>query len=268
MKQLKGFLLTAVTALSMTASTIGFTAGGNVDLESAPIDLSDKESLRNGARYFMNYCHSCHALGLSRYNRTATDMGIVMDADQAVADGISPDQAALLVDANAKVVTDTMIFTRDEEGKPSKIGGLMENAMPAKDAAVWFGAAPPDLSLVGRSRGGDWIYTYLKGFYLDPSKPTGMNNKVFKDVAMPHVLWKLQGLQKKDSEGYLYVDQPGTMSEEEYDKVAGDLANFLVYVGEPAKLHRTQYGIFVMIFLLIFFVLAYMLKKEYWKDVH
>ncbi len=254
--------------LVFMVSSSSFAAGSNVHLESAPIDLHDKESLRNGARYFMNYCHSCHALGLSRYSRMAADMGIPVDADQAMAEGMEADQAAAVADANSKAVTQNLIFTKDEKGQPVKIGSLMTNAMPEKDAAAWFGAAPPDLSLTGRLRGGDWIYSYLKGFYLDPNKPTGVNNTVFPDVAMPHILWELQGFQELSKDGALKLAEKGSMTPLEYDRVVGDITNFLVYVSEPIQLHRYRYGMIAMVILLIFTVLAYLLKKEYWKDVH
>jgi ubiquinol-cytochrome c reductase cytochrome c1 subunit len=163
----------------------------------------------------------------------------------------------------------------------AKVGDLMHNAMEKEDAKRWFGVAPPDLSVVSRSRGVDWIYTYLRSFYRDESRPWGVNNAVFKDVAMPHVLWELQGLQEAqyedfvDEEGVkreiisdLVIAEPGKMSEAEFDAAVRDLVNFLHYMGEPTKQTRLQLGKWVLLYLAIFFVIVFLLKKEYWKEVH
>jgi ubiquinol-cytochrome c reductase cytochrome c1 subunit len=152
----------------------------------------------------------------------------------------------------------------------------MHSAMNAHDAEKWFGTTPPDLSLIARSRGADWLYSYLRSFYTDPSKPLGVNNSVFPDVGMPNVFWQLQGSQSavvQKVEGHdvitdLKLDQPGQMSPKEFDKMVNDLVNFLVYVGEPVQLERQQMGKYVLFFILMFIALAYLLKKEYWKDVH
>ena len=225
-----------------------FAAGGTAHVDDVDIDLSDKASLQSGARLFVNYCLSCHSAKFMRYNRMADDLEIPYE-----------------------VVEESMMFATD------RIGGLMTTTMPADDAKVWFGKAPPDLSLIARSRGPEWLYTYLRSFYLDETSPSGWNNVLFEKVAMPHVLYGLQGARKavfvKDENGVDKFDhyemvKAGSMNEEEYDKAMRDLTNFLVYVGEPAKLVRYKLGVYVLIFLAVFFVFAYLLKKEYWKDVH
>lgn len=244
--------------------------GHGVATQHADIDLHDKASLQNGAKYYMNYCMGCHSLKFSRYNRMAEDMGL-NEANDFTADEV----AALL--------KENMIFTRDEEGNQDKVGSLMKNAYSSKAASEAFGTAVPDLSLVGRSRGTDWIYSYLKGFYTDPSRPMGVNNTIFKDVGMPNVLWELQGTQELDhaddhgdsddhgghgAKAKLKLTKPGKMSEAEFDKVALDITNFLTYVSEPAQLSRYTIGVFVLLFLLILWGLSYLLSREYWKDIH
>ena len=149
-----------------------------------------------------------------------------------------------------------------------KTGDHITNTMPKKEAASWFGTAPPDLTLEARLRSPDWIYTYLRSFYMDESRPFGVNNKVFKDVGMPHVLQGLQGVSSIDEHGNISPAMGGSLTTEEYDIVVRDLTNFLEYVGEPSKLERESLGFKVLIFLFIFFIIAYFLKKEYWKDVH
>ncbi len=222
---------------------VAFPAGGGVHLDTAPVDLSDKESLKNGAHIFMHYCLSCHSARFMRYKRMADDLGM---SDQEV--------------------LDTLVLTG------AKIHDTMEIAMPAEEAARWFGTTPPDLSVISRSRGPDWLYTYLRGFYIDESRPMGVNNVVFKDVGMPHVLAGLQGDQRLKGEGHTMADLEavgnGSLTPAEYDKAVGDLVNFLAYVGEPAKAYRMTLGWYVLGFLLILLVLTYRLKKEYWKDVH
>ncbi len=225
--------------------------GGGVHLDHAPVDLSDKESLKSGAKLFMDYCLSCHSAKYMRYKRMADDLGM---SDQEV--------------------LDNLVYTG------AKIHDTMEIAMPGSAAAAWFGTTPPDLSVISRSRGADWLYTYLRGFYVDQSRPMGVNNVVFKDVGMPHVLEGLQGKQQLKEEKInmayggekitevLVADGSGTMTPAEYDKAVGDLVNFLVYVGEPAKAYRETLGWYVLGFLLILLVVSYRLKKEYWKDVH
>jgi len=237
----KLFLL--ITLVSMPA----FAAVGE-NLDAVDIDMSDTASLQRGAGIFVNYCLSCHSAAYVRYNRMAEDLQIPED-----------------------VVKDNMMFTAD------RIGGLMKATMSPADAKKWFGTVPPDLSLVGRSRGPEWIYTYLRSFYLDDSTPTGWNNVLFKSVAMPHVLYSLQGSRraifKKDENDMVALDRfemvkPGSMNEEEFDSAVRDLTNFLVYISEPVQMIRYKLGVYVLIFLAIFLVFAYLLKKEYWKDVH
>jgi ubiquinol-cytochrome c reductase cytochrome c1 subunit len=238
-KLIIAFLLAAVPALGL--------ASGGVHLDDADIDLSDQASLQRGARLFVNYCLSCHSAKYQRFNRTARDLGLT-----------------------EQEVKENLMFVTD------KIGDTMEISMPAEDAAVWFGTAPPDLSVITRARGSDWIYTYLRSFYLDDSRPFGVNNVVFPDVGMPHVLWKLQGLQKavfQEHDGQKVFEKfeqvtPGSMSPEEFDGAMRDLTAFLTYVGEPIQMERRAMGKWVLLFIAVFFVLAYLLKKEYWKDVH
>lgn len=250
--------------------------GHGVATQHADIDVHDKASLQNGAKYYMNYCMGCHSLKFSRYNRMAEDMGLNEGS------GFSADEVNALLREN-------MIFTQDEDGKQTKVGALMKNAYSVKAATEAFGTAVPDLSLVGRSRGTDWIYSYLKGFYVDPSRPMGVNNTIFKDVGMPNVLWELQGTQEiehshgeakaddshgdghgsgHDSGPKLVITKPGKMSEAEFDKVALDITNFLTYVAEPAQLSRYTIGIFVLLFLLVLWGFAVLLSREYWKDIH
>jgi len=199
-----------------------FAAGSSVPLEDAKTDITDTASLQNGAKLFMNYCSGCHAISFMRYNRIGADLGLT-DED----------------------IKENLMFAGQ------KVGENIVTAMPEADAAAWFGGTPPDLSLVSRSKGTDWIYTYLKGFYADESRLFGVNNHVLENASMPDVLWSLK-------EG---------RSDDEFDKDVRDITNFLDYVGEPAKLIRGDLGKKVLLFLAILFVLSYLLKKEYWKDV-
>ena len=228
-----------------------FAASEGYPLDKANIDPTDNESLRRGATLFANYCFNCHSASLMRYNRIGKDLGY--------------DEAQL---------ESFFIFTG------AKVGDLMDNAMQPEDAKRWFGVVPPDLSVVSRSRGVDWIYTYLRSFYRDESRPWGVNNALFKDVAMPHVLWELQGLQAPQydvvtsDEGVkrkiitnLDLAEPGKMSKQEYDNAVRDIVNFLHYMGEPTKQTRLRLGKWVILYLAIFFVVVLLLKKEYWKDV-
>ena len=239
-------LLLAAAFLSVAAVPVAYSASSGVPNLDANVDLSDKVSLARGAKYYANFCMGCHSLEFSRYNRVAADLGME-EGD------IKP-----------------LIFTRDDDDNIHKPGALMVNALREKDAVRWFGIAPPDLTVIARARGGgDWLYSYLKGFYRDDSRPFGVNNLYFSNVGMPHVLEELQGVQALDkATNTLTVVEPGKMSVGEYDQVAKDLTNFLVYVGEPAQLHRTFYGILTLLFLLVLLVLAYLLKKEFWKDIH
>jgi len=229
-----------------------FAAGGHaIHLDDANIDLSDQEALQRGAKYFVNYCQNCHSAKYVRYKKMEEI-------------GLTEDQ-----------IKDNLMFVGDN------VRGPMTIAMSTDDAAAWFGAPPPDLTLTARLRGENWLYTYLRSFYLDPSRPFGVNNTVFPEVGMPHVLWQLQGWQKPvyeehtDAEGHtvktikgLELAQPGQMSPEEYDAAMRDLVTFLAWTGEPMKLERQRLGVWVLLFLAVFTVLAYFLKKAYWEDVH
>ena len=229
-------MLCSVTALVPFSA---IASGPSVHLDKANNDLSDKESLKKGFKTYINYCLGCHQLQYQRYSRTFNDLGI------EEADGIA-----------------NYMYTG------GKVGGHILNAMPKKEAASWFGSAPPDLTLEARFRSPDWIYTYLRSFHIDENRPFGVNNTVFKDVGMPHVLQDLQGVSTIDEHGKLSPAMGGTLTAEEYDDVVRDLTNFLEYVGEPNKLERKALGYWVLAFLFFFFILTYFLKKEYWKDVH
>jgi len=217
-------------------------------LDRAPIDPHDLVSLQAGARTFVNYCMGCHGAQFMRYNRL-TDLGLT-----------------------ELQIKDNLLFTAD------KVGATMKVAMSAKESKGWFGVAPPDLSVIARARGADWLYTYLRTFYRDPKTTTGWNNLVFPNVGMPHVLWTLQGEKalkevKREEGGREVVEyeltelSKGSQNTVQYDTTVRDLVNFLVYVGEPAATSRVRIGIVVLFVLGILFVLAYALKKEYWKDV-
>jgi ubiquinol-cytochrome c reductase cytochrome c1 subunit len=223
-------------------------AGGGVHLDKADIDLHNKQSLQRGAKVFVNYCLSCHSAQFQRYNRMARDIGLTDEQ-----------------------VIENLMFASD------KVGSTMTVAMSRADGKTWFGAPPPDLSLTARSRGVDWLYTYLRTFYVDETRPFGVNNVVFPSVGMPHVLWELQGVQKavykKDEHGNEVIDrleivEPGKLTPVEYDQTVRDLVGFLSYVSEPVQLERKALGVKVILFLLVLLVVAYLLKKEYWKDVH
>ena len=236
--------------LLLLAPVLAFANEGGVPLDKAPINLHDNQSLQRGAKVFVNYCLSCHSAAYMRYNRLQ-DIG--------------------LTEAEIK---DNLLLAGD------KVGDTMTIAMSKPDAKKWFGATPPDLTVIARARGADWLYTYLRGFYRDDTRPTGWNNTVFDKVGMPHVLYALQGEQvlhveeHKDAHGEMHevhkleLVKPGKLTKPEYDALVGDLVNYLQYMGEPAKNQRMQLGIMVLLFLAVFFVVAYYLKKEYWKDIH
>ncbi|MDH3354876.1 MAG: cytochrome c1 [Chromatiales bacterium] len=222
-------------------------SGGGVHLEKANVDISDQASLQRGAKTFMNYCLSCHSAAFQRYNRMGADLGLT-----------------------DKQVAANLMFASD------KVGDTMTAAMPAGEAKKWFGKSPPDLSVIARARGADWLFTYFNSFYADEKRPFGVNNTVFPDVGMPHVLVDLEGGLKKpvfktenhgghETKVITGFEPPVSV---EYEEITRDLTNFLVYVGEPAQLKRKQMGFWVLLFLGVFFVIAYMMKKEYWKDIH
>jgi ubiquinol-cytochrome c reductase cytochrome b subunit len=258
-------LIAALTVIPLKA--VGAESAydcGSMPCDEFSADPHDKASLQRGARWYMNYCFGCHSLKYSRYNRVAADLGIPED----------------LMEAN-------LIFDPEV-----KVGSLMENAMDEANAKVWFGATPPDLTLVSRARQPEWLYTYLRTFYRDDSRPYGVNNKVFKDVGMPHAMLELQGMQEcalgpvkaanggvkrdpltgedilEEPCGSFTVSAEGSMTPEEFDAAIYDLVNFLAYTAEPVAADRQRIGIFVLLFVALFFVFAWLLNREYWKDVH
>lgn len=247
-------ILLFITLIAGTAAWAAGEAGGGYTFTA---DLSDQQALQRGARTFVNYCLSCHSASYMRYNRMGKDLGI-------------PDT----------VLLQNFMFGTD------KVGDTMNVAMSKTDATAYFGVAPPDLSVTARARGAEWLYNYLMTFYLDPSKASGSNNLTFKDVAMPHVLWELQGWQQP-----VYVEEtgadglpvkhieklelvapptskPAIYQNESYEQTVSDLVNFMVYMGEPIKLQRYSFGIWVIVYLIFLLIILYFLKKEYWKDVH
>jgi ubiquinol-cytochrome c reductase cytochrome c1 subunit len=221
-------------------------------LDAANIQIEDREAIKRGAKTFVEYCLNCHSAALMRYSRIGQDLAMSDDE-----------------------VRSELIATG------AKVGSVMSVAIDEKDAKRWFGKAPPDLSVIARARGVDWLYSYLRSFYRDESRPWGVNNTVFKDVGMPHVLWELQGLQEpiieRDTDasgterdvitGFRLVES-GKLTPQEYDEFVRDLVTFIAYLGEPSKLQRLALGKWVLLFLAGFLVLVYLLKKEYWKDVH
>jgi ubiquinol-cytochrome c reductase cytochrome c1 subunit len=252
-----------LAGLALVAALSPFAAfaqhGGG--MPSAQIDLTDKAALQRGAALYMNYCSGCHSLGFQRYSRTAEDLGLT--------------QAEM---------EQNLIFS------DSKYGENINTGMQAADAEKWLGKAPPDLSVVARTKaeGADWIYNYLKSFYVDESRPTGWNNTVFKNANMPNVLWEMQGVQHALTEpkhgeeachqgefqgscisGFTIPEaQKGSLEPEQFDRAARDISAFLAYVGEPAALKRESLGVWVVLFLAFFTFLAWLLKSEYWRDVH
>jgi ubiquinol-cytochrome c reductase cytochrome c1 subunit len=239
MKNLMALLLLFILSFGVKASE-------GVELQEANIDLTDNDSLQRGAKHFVTYCLGCHSAKHMRYLRIALDLGV--------------DQKKML---------------KDIAPEGASIYDQLNTAMNKHDAEKWFGTQPPDLSLIARSRGANWLYSYLKSYYIDPKSPLGVNNTVFEDTAMPNPLWQLQGEQHAEIRKTIWgeytklvLEEPGTLSEKEFDLFVNDLVNFLVYVGEPVQLERQRIGKYVIAFLLMFVVLAYLLKKEYWKDVH
>ena len=268
---MKKWIVLIVMALLPVA---GFANEEGVELESANIDLSDNAAIQRGAKYFTNYCMGCHSAKYVRYK--------LMEK----------------VGLSESMIKDNLIF----DG--SKVGGLMKIAMPSEYAAGSFGAPAPDLTLEARRRGSDWVYSYLKSFYTDPSRPTGVNNKVFHNVGMPNILWELEGIKdpvykyevKEGTETVAEFDSEaeaeqmvtdkgegfhvekvvsgfskrtqGKLSDEEFDGVVRDITTYLTYIAEPVRLEREHMGVWVLLFLVVFTILAYLMKKEWWKDVH
>jgi ubiquinol-cytochrome c reductase cytochrome c1 subunit len=237
-------------AALLFAPVLAMASSAGLKLDTAPVDSTNLPSLQRGAQVFVNYCLNCHSANYMRYNRLK-DLGLT---DQQI--------------------KDNLMFAAE------KVGETMNVAMRPKDAASWFGAMPPDLTVIARSRGADWLYSYLRTFYRDPERPTGWNNLVFPSVGMPHVLYELQGMQSlkvehgTDAHGHhfetktLVLDKPGSLDKIHYDQLVGDLVNYLVYMGEPAGNSRVQIGLYVMMFLLVFILVTWLLKSAFWKDVH
>jgi ubiquinol-cytochrome c reductase cytochrome c1 subunit len=257
-----------ITLLILTLWPLSSMAAGGagVPLDKINIDLHNKASLQRGAQVYTNYCLGCHSAKYMRYERVAEDLGIPND-----------------------LMLENLVFASSP-----RIGDPMTNAMAVGDSSQWFGVAPPDLSLVARLRSPDWLYTYLRSFYADPSRPWGVNNKVFPDVGMPHVLEQLQGLPRKTCKqvpvytasgtikqdpltGDPYTEEncdiieaepgAGTLMPAEYDQLVYDLVNFLTYIAEPARLDRQRMGVWVLLFLAVLLVFSYLLKREYWKAI-
>ncbi len=261
-----------ICVAALLTSSVSWAAAGQGPLFTMNADVHHQKSLQRGAKVFMNYCLSCHAASYSRYNRVAADLGI-----------------------SELNMRENLIFT----GR--KFGDTMTVALTPEQGKEWFGAPPPDLSVKARARGADWIYSFLKSFYVDESATRGVNNLQFPGTSMPHVLWELQGLQElaplaeqthansgqeeaksgdkameeshKAGHGMKHASPfvmatPGKLTEEEYDSMVVDLVNFLVYMGEPVQLKRQGIGVAVLFFLAAFGILAYFMKRDYWKDIH
>ena len=255
---------TIATLLMAALPVFGFAAGGAYPLDKVDIDLTDKAAMQDGLKTFVNYCLGCHGMKFQRYERVATDLGI-----------------------SEEDMMENIVFT------DAKIGDHMRTSMTDDQAKKWFGVVPPDLTMVARVRGADWLYTYLRTFYADPSRPLGANNMVFPNVGMPNVLVALQGNQVIDCKQVPLIENgkkvfdpltgspiteescdelviekgPGSMSEQEFDETVKNLVTFLEYSANPVKLKSQRIGTYVLLFLAVFFVFAYLLKREYWKDV-
>lgn len=216
-------LIAVLLILCLPSVALAAGGGNNEHIVKAPINTSDKASLQKGAQIYVNNCLGCHSAQYMRYERVADDLGIPHD-----------------------VMLKNLVFTTD------RIGELMHSAMPEQFSKVWFGTVPPDLTLRARVRGADWVYSYLIGFYEDESRPWGVNNKVFPDVGMPHVLETMEN----------------ELSEDEFKERMADLTNFMVYMAEPIRAERESLGKKVLFFLFILLIPVYFLNREYWKDVH
>ena len=250
----------------LLAPTLALASGGELQMRSAQVDLQDKAALQRGASLYMSYCSGCHAISYHRYSRLSEDLGLTTEQ-----------------------VEQNLIYN------DQKIGETMITGMNKDDAQAWFGKAPPDLSVEARAKaqGADWIYNYLTSFYVDESRPSGWNNTVFPGASMPHVLWELQGMQHAKTEpkhknakgeaescsmgeykgecivGFEVAAEPkARMTPEQYDRVAKDITAFLAYVGEPNAAKRESVGVWVVLFLAFFTFMAYLLKVEFWRDIH
>jgi ubiquinol-cytochrome c reductase cytochrome c1 subunit len=276
-------VLAGLAALAMLGGSVQAATGPAPRFEPANLDPHDVASLQRGAKLFVNYCLNCHSAKYMRYNRL-TDLGLT---EAQIAENL--------------IFTGT--FEEGDEGslqfQPTKVGQTMEIAARARDTKAWFGVPPPDLSVISRVRGTDWLYNYMLGFYRDPGSATGWNNLVFENVGMPHALWELSGTNRlvttefptheaaegaaigarglalvAPAPGHKYVvktlevDAPGTMSPADYRRAVGDLVNFLDYMGEPDKVTRQRMGLVVLLYLFVLLGVAYWLKRAYWKDLH
>ncbi|MGH8506660.1 MAG: cytochrome c1 [Stenotrophobium sp.] len=247
-------LILAIAGLTLSVAAFA-SEGEELPLSFKP-DPANLFSVQRGARDFMSYCSGCHSMKHLRYNRIGEDLGIPED-----------------------MLKKNLMFTSQKAGDP------IISSMPAAESEKWFGRTPPDLTVEARFRGADWIYNYLNTFYLDPTRPNGVNNLALPGVSMPAVLWQLQGWQVKPAESKggaakaeageaelhstgLTLIQPGKMSPEDYQKFTADLTNFMVYAAEPGREGRISLGFKVILYLLVLTVLTYLLKKEFWKDVH
>jgi len=263
----KSIIVLFALYVSAATSGIAFAAGGHgAVLDEVHMNMNDKASLQNGAKLFVNYCLSCHSAAYSRYNRVAEDLDIPLS-----------------------LLKENLMFTTE------KTGDLMKSTMPEEHAKRWFGVAPPDLTLVARVRKPNWLYTYLRAFYQDESSPSGWNNSLFENVAMPHAMYELQGVQRlvgkvEHAESHagdahaaepaganpitvvgdakFELEHPGKLSPHEFDVAMTDLTAFLTYLAEPAQMQRKRIGVFTLAFLIVLMGLSYLLKKEYWRDVH
>ena len=248
-KQMRRVLAVAVVSMFVGPST--FAAGGGADLEPADIDLDNINSLQRGARNFMNYCSGCHSAKYVRFKTIGKDLEL-----------------------SEEQMVDNLMFNAE------KTFETIDVSMRANDSERWFGKTPPDMSLLARAKGADYVYNFLKGFYVDPDSPTGVDNVVLAGTSMPHVLWELQGFQKAnfsnhdDGEGNLVTQFdgfepfiPGSMDEKDYDDFVRDTTNFLAYIAEPIRSDRRKLGVWVLMFLIFFWIIASMLKKQIWKDV-
>jgi len=236
-------IILGLVAMISTVSPVFGSSGGK--LENSGVNFRDTAAIQRGAKWFVNYCFSCHSASYMRYNRLAEDLSIDED-----------------------------IVLRDLAFADVNIGDTMDIAMRPGDSEAWLGKIPPDLSVISRSRGNDWLFTYMKSFYQDESG--GWNNLVLPNASMPHVFWQLQGIQEPvwSSHGeervieHLELTSPGLQSPQQYEQTVRDLVTFLDYLGEPSKLKRKNIGIWVLLFLVLFTLVAYALKVEYWRDVH
>lgn len=248
-KMLTQPLVLACALLGVSGGALA--AGGGALPYSYSADVSNLPSVQRGAKYFMAYCSGCHSMQYMRYSRVAKDLQIPEEMLQA-----------------------SLMFTSD------KLGDTIVSAMPKEKGKEWFGQLPPDLTLETRARGEDWVYSYLKSFYVDPARPLGVNNLVLAGASMPHVLWEQQGWQvlathdegaEDDGHGHgdpFELAQAGSLAPSDYDKFVGDIVNFMAYAAEPGRSARQALGVKIIVYLLILLGFAYLLKKEYWRDIH